>query len=70
MSTFNKHFVGLTRYPLGSIRELLMVALPLMLMGASGCLMHFLDRIILARYSLEAMNIAVVASMPSICWSI
>lgn len=64
MSNLGGVFSGLTRYPLGSVREVLAVSFPLMLMAASGCLMHFCDRVILAHYSIEAMNIAVAASMP------
>ena len=54
----------LTRFPVGSIREMLAVAIPLMLTAASGSLMQFIDRVILARYDIAAMNAAVVAVTP------
>lgn len=56
----------LTRYPVGSLREIWMMSFPLMLTAASGCLMHFFDRVILSHYSLEAMNTAVTAYMPMV----
>lgn len=53
----------LTKYPLGSIRELFFISLPLMLSAASGTTMFFLDRLILARYSTEALDAATAAGM-------
>lgn len=53
----------LTRYPEGSIRELWTIAFPLMLAGLSGNLMIFLDRLILAHFSTDAMNAATTAGM-------
>lgn len=53
---------SLTRYPLGSFRELLKIATPLVLVLASGSLMNFLDRLILARYSLESLEVCTAAA--------
>lgn len=58
--TFNKNF---TKFPNGSIRELLAVSLPLMLALMSGSLMFFLDRLLLAQYSLDAHNASTSAGM-------
>ncbi len=54
----------LTKHPKGSLREFWAVAYPLILTAASGSLMLFADRAILSHYSLDAMNMAVTASMP------
>lgn len=51
----------LTKYPVGSLRELWHIAWPLMLMSFSVYAMMFADRMILSRYSMEVMNAAVVA---------
>lgn len=51
----------LTKYPIGSLRELWHIAWPLMLMSFSVYAMMFADRMILSRYSVEVMNAAVVA---------
>ena len=53
----------LTRFQSGSIREVFHIAFPLMLAALSVNLMMFCDRVILARYSLEAMNAAAIANM-------
>lgn len=58
-----KEYDKLTQYPEGSARELFTIAFPLMLSVLSGNLMMFLDRLILANYSLEAMNAAATAGM-------
>lgn len=52
----------LTKYPIGSLRELWHIAWPMMLMSFSVYAMMFADRMILSRYSVEVMNAAVVAS--------
>ncbi|PWU05404.1 MAG: hypothetical protein C5B43_03355 [Verrucomicrobia bacterium] len=52
----------LTRYPLGSLREIWAVAFPLMLMTFSNYTMLFADRMILSQYGMEAMNASAVAS--------
>jgi len=52
----------LTKYPEGSIKELLVFSFPLMLCLLSENIMLFIDRLILARYSLDAMNAATAAS--------
>ena len=57
----NKH--QLTRFPPGSIFEVLHIAFPLMLAALSVNLMMFCDRIILAYYSLQAMNAVAIATM-------
>ena len=53
----------LTKYPSGSLRELCSISLPLMLSMMSGSLMLFLDRLLLARYSIDALNACVNAAM-------
>lgn len=53
----------LTRYPEGSVRELWAIGFPLILAALSGSLMIFLDRLILAHYSIDAMNAVATASM-------
>lgn len=57
------HNGRLTRYPEGSVRELWAIGLPLILAALSGNLMIFLDRVILAHYSTDAMNAVATASM-------
>lgn len=52
----------LTRYPPASFPELWSLAFPLMISSLSVMLMVFVDRILLAHYSTEAMNAAVNAS--------
>jgi multidrug resistance protein, MATE family len=54
---------GLTRHAPASVRELLTISIPLMVASLSGLLMNFCDRLILAHYSTDAMNAAVVAGM-------
>lgn len=51
----------LTKYPIGSLRELWHIAAPLMIMTFSTYAMLFADRMILSRYGVEAMNASVVA---------
>lgn len=48
----------LTRYPLGSLREIWALSWPLILSLFSASLMHFSDRILLSHYSLDALNAA------------
>lgn len=54
--------MSLTKHPQGSIKELLTIALPLMLSSLSVVTMFFVDRMLLANYSLAAFNAAVTAS--------
>lgn len=54
----------LTAYPAGSMREVFSISFPLILMAASGNLMHFFDRVFLAQYDLNAMNTAIAAYIP------
>lgn len=54
--------MALTKHPQGSVRELLKIALPLMLSSLSVMMMVFVDRVLLANYSLTAFNAAVTAS--------
>ncbi len=54
---------NLTRFPSGSLRELLAVSLPLMLALMSGSLMFFLDRLLLAHFSIDAHNASTSAGM-------
>lgn len=49
----------ITRYPSGSLRELWVIAWPLMLSGLSGSLMVFTDRAILSHYHSDAFNACV-----------
>ncbi len=53
---------SLTRYPQGSLRELLALAASLTLILASNGLMGFVDRILLAQHSLESLQICVAAA--------
>lgn len=57
-----KEVSSLTKHPEGSVRELLYLSLPLMLSLLSENIMLFFDRLILAHYSLDAMNAAAAAS--------
>jgi multidrug resistance protein, MATE family len=54
--------VALTKYKEGSVKELCVLSLPLMLSSLSVMTMVFADRWLLARYSIEAHNATVVAS--------
>ncbi|MFK7974340.1 MAG: MATE family efflux transporter [Rickettsiaceae bacterium] len=51
----------LSPYKKGSIRELYSIFYPMMLACFSGCLMLFSDRVLLANYSTQSMNIATLA---------
>jgi multidrug resistance protein, MATE family len=53
----------LTRFAPGGIMEVITISYPLMLAALSANLMIFSDRVILARYSLDAMNSASAAAM-------
>lgn len=55
----------LTKHPIGSIREMWTISWPLMLGLFSGCCMLFADRLLLARYSVEALNAATISGMAS-----
>ena len=57
---------NLTPYPEGSIKEVLHVSSPLMISYLSGYLMLFVGRVILARFSTEAMNAA--ATIGLVCY--
>lgn len=63
MTVSNSPATRLTRFASASLPELFTISLPLMMASLSGLLMSFCDRIILARYSTDAMNAAVTASM-------
>lgn len=54
--------MALTRYPEGSFRELLKIALPLMISSLSVMSMVFVDRLLLAHYSSAALNAAANAA--------
>ncbi len=54
----------LTRFPLGSLREIVALAVPLAVSLISNCLMCFIDRLFLARFSTDAMN----ASVNALIW--
>lgn len=51
MSTFK----SLTKYPLGSLREIIRLSFPLMMMVLSSSTMMFADRLMLSHVSLDAM---------------
>ena len=53
----------LSPYPAGSLRELLVVAVPLMVSTGSHAVMVFFDRLFLARYSAEAFAAAMPAGL-------
>lgn len=53
----------LTRYPSGSLRELWTISFPLMLSLMSGSCMIFIDRLLLARFSIDALNACVNATV-------
>lgn len=53
----------LTRYHEGSVQELWALSFPLILSMLSINIMTFIDRVILARYDIRAMNAAVVAGL-------
>ncbi|WP_068470712.1 MATE family efflux transporter [Candidatus Protochlamydia phocaeensis] len=59
--------MALTRFPEGSLRELIHIAFPLMLSSLSVMSMVFVDRLFLARYSLEAFN--AVANAMTLGWA-
>ncbi len=61
--TANTQSNQLTKYLPASIGELLHISLPMMLTALSGTLMIFADRVILAQYSVNAMNAAVSAGI-------
>lgn len=54
--------MAFSRYPAGSVRQLLVIAFPLILSSLSGMAMLFVDRLALAQYTLEAHNAAVEAT--------
>lgn len=54
---------NLTKYRPGSIAEVATISLPLMLAVLSTSLMMFVDRLMLAQFSMSAMNAAVVGGM-------
>lgn len=58
-----QEYKAFTRYPSGSLRELWAISFPLMLSLMSGSLMIFLDRLLLARYSIDALNACVNATV-------
>ena len=58
----------LTKYPVGSIKEIWTLSYPLMLSALSGTLMIFFDRLILARFQTQAMNAAANAGMIFFTW--
>ncbi len=62
MSDTNATSYRLTRFTPGGVLEVIMISYPLMLTALSANLMIFCDRVILSRYSLEAMNSASAAA--------
>ncbi len=63
MKDITKEYTKLTKHSTGSIKELFTISFPLMLSFLSTYLMIFVDRLILSRYSLEALNAATTASL-------
>lgn len=59
----NSSFEPLTIYKVGSLKEITVLSLPLMLSALSSALMFFFDRYILAQYSITAFNTAAAAGM-------
>lgn len=62
-SEITESYASLTKHPEGSLKEMFAISFPLMLSILSGNLMLFLDRLILANYSIEAMNAAAASGM-------
>ena len=60
----HSHFHSLTKYRSGSIAELCSIAWPMIVSSATGCLMIFGDRLVLAHYSQDAFN----ANIGAISW--
>lgn len=58
-----KEYAKLTKHPSGTIKELFAISFPLMLSFLSNYLMLFFDRLILANYSLQAMNAVTASSL-------
>src|SRR4051794_41067769 len=52
---------NLTKFPQGSVRELLSLATPLFLILFSGCLLNFVERIWFAHFSIQALEASVNA---------
>lgn len=59
----NNTYQPLTRFPLGSVKEITAISFPLMLSALSSALMMFFDRYILAHYSVDSMNAAAGATL-------
>lgn len=55
------HHQNLTKYPLGSLRELIYISIPLILSFFSLSFMNFCDRFFLARHSAESLQASVIA---------
>src|SRR3569832_413803 len=51
-----EHFRSLTRIPPGSLRELLYLLLPILLMSFSGSVLGFVERIFFSKYSLQTLE--------------
>lgn len=54
---------GITKHSTGSVRELWSISFPLMLSLMSGSLMLFFDRLLLAHFSIDALNASTNASI-------
>lgn len=65
---FMQNSGALTRYPVGSIRELWSISLPLMISTLATLFMIFTDRIFLAHYSVGALNATVNAG--TLAWAL
>ena len=51
-----KIIAQLTKYPSGSMKEFLSICIPIMLAASSNSIMFNVDRIMVAKYSIEALN--------------
>lgn len=56
---------GLTKYKVGSLAEMLAISMPMILSSSSNAIMFNLDRVMLAKHSVEAFNGAAIASITS-----
>lgn len=61
METAPVYHQSLTKYPSGSLRELIYLAIPLILSLFSTSFMGFCDRLFLAHYSIESLEASVIA---------
>ncbi|MBI5346471.1 MAG: MATE family efflux transporter [Chlamydiae bacterium] len=63
-----KHPYQLTKYPIGSIREIFTVSWPIMISLLSGSMMLFADRLMLGKFSIDALNASAIGG--SAFWTV